>query len=483
MGADMERLHTGIQDLDLILGGGFEPGSLVILAGAPGTGKTILAQQLCFANATVERKALYYTTLSEPHSKLVRHLEPFDFFEPAALGTRVDFIHLGEILREGGSNGLEPFVAEVVRQCVETRPAVVVIDSAKALRDFANEPALRTALYDLASRVAHTDALLLLIGEWTPSEIESSVEFSLADGIVQVAYEPHEPVDRRWLRVVKLRGGDHLAGKHSFRIAQSGYEVFPRMETLAPTTMAAVDGRVVSGIPRLDDLMGGGMSAGQATVVLGPSGAGKTILGLRFLAQGLEDGERCLYVSFQETPDQLVNKAAGFGWDLAGARDTGHLIIHHVPVGELDLDTIAAAVRRALAKGSIRRVVIDSLAELVFAAREAERFPAYSRSLVGWIRAAGASVVITSETTTLGPMTEPIGGLSFLFHNVILLRYLEIGSELRRALNVIKMRTSNHDKGVFEFVIDENGLTVKNRLEGVTGVLGWTALRKQNSAS
>jgi circadian clock protein KaiC len=251
------------------------------------------------------------------------------------------------------------------------------------------------------------------------------------------------------------------------------------METLTPKTTVEVNGRVASGIPRLDDLMGGGMSAGQATVVLGPSGAGKTIFGLRFVAQGLEDGERCLYVSFQETPEQLLKKAAGFGWDLAGARASGHLVLQHVPVGEMDLDSIAAAVRRELATGTIRRVVIDSLAELVFAAREAERFPAYSRSLVGWIRAAGASVVISSETTTLGPMTEPIGGLSFLFHNVILLRYLEIGSELRRALNVIKMRTSNHDKGVFEFVIDGHGLTIKDRLEGVTGVLGWTALRTQ----
>jgi circadian clock protein KaiC len=166
-------------------------------------------------------------------------------------------------------------------------------------------------------------------------------------------------------------------------------------------------------------------------------------------------------VSFQETGDQLLKKAAGFGWDMESALKSGQLAIHYIPIGELDLDTIAAAVRRELAKGSVRRVVVDSLAELVFAAREAERFPAYSRSLVGWIRAAGASVVITSETTTLG------------------LRYLEIGSELRRALNVIKMRTSNHDKGVFEYVIDAHGLTIKDRLEGVTGVLGWSALRTQ----
>jgi len=475
----MERLRTGVPDLDLILGGGLEPGSLVILAGAPGTGKTILGQQICFANATPEHKALYYTTLSEPHSKLVRHLEPFDFFKPEALGKSVDFIHLGELVQESGKKGLVPVVSEVVRHCFETRPAVVVIDSAKALREFVSEQELRTALYGLASRVAHTEAVLLLVGEYTPREVEGGVEFSLADGIVQLAYEAHEPVDRRWLRVVKMRGGDHLVGKHSFRIGSGGFEVFPRLETLAPHGIIPADGRVPSGIPRLDDLMGDGMRAGQATVVLGPSGAGKTIFGLRFAAQGLEAGERCLYVSFQETADQLVKNAASFGWDLAKARESGQLVIHYVPVGELDLDTIAAAVRRELTKGAVRRVVIDSLAELVFAAREADRFPAYSRSLVGWIRAAGASVVITSETTTLGPMTEPIGGLSFLFHNVILLRYLEIGSELRRALNIIKMRTSNHDKGVFEYVIDEHGLTVKDRLQEVTGVLGWSVLRRQ----
>src|ERR1700682_1990035 len=114
----MGRVRTGIADLDLIRGGGLEPGSLVIIAGAPGTGKTILAQQICFANATPEHKALYYTTLSEPHSKLIRHLEPFEFFKPAALGKSVDFIHLGELVQEAGKEGLEPVRSPTRRQCV-----------------------------------------------------------------------------------------------------------------------------------------------------------------------------------------------------------------------------------------------------------------------------------------------------------------------------------------------------------------------------
>jgi circadian clock protein KaiC len=472
----VEPLRTGIEELDLVLAGGLPAGSLVVLAGAPGTGKTILAQQICFASAAPGRKAIYYTTLSEPHSKLMRHLEPFSFFDPDALGDSVEFIHLGDLLQEDGG-GLQSVVSEVVDKCFETNPAVVVIDSAKALQVFADEQALRAAYYELASRVAHTGVVVILVGEYTAEEIELNVEFALADGIIQLANESYEPVDRRWLRVLKMRGAIHLAGRHSFRITTDGCEVFPRLETIsAPDNPPPVSGRVASGVPRLDELMGGGLPAGDATAILGPSGCGKTVLALRFIAQGLADSEPCLYASFQESAGALAMKAASFGWDLDAALDSGQLVIHHVPQGELNLDTLGAVVRRALYEGSVRRIILDSLAELVVAVRETDRFPAYARSLIGFIRAAGASVLVTSETTALGPEAEPIGGLSFLFNNVLLLRYLEMESETRRALSILKMRDSDHAKGVYQFEIDAHGFQVMDKLEGLTGVLGWSAL-------
>jgi circadian clock protein KaiC len=474
----VNRMPTGVPGLDEVLGGGFEPGSTVLIAGAPGTGKTILAQQICFANATDQHKAVYYTTLSEPHTKLVRHLEQFAFFAPDSLGRNVEHVHLGDLLRKGPGAGLEPLVSEVVRRTLETQPAIVVIDSAKMLRDFAVEPDLRTAFYDLTSRIGHTPTALLLLGEYTPDEMASDVEFSLVDGIIQLSYQPREPVDRRWLRVVKLRGGSHREGKHTFRIGSPrGFEVFPRIETLIPAEMAAVSGRVSSGNPHLDELMGGGPAAGDATLILGPSGAGKTIFALRYIAEGLEHGEDCLFVTFQDTSDQLVAMAAVFGWDLGTARATGRLKISHVPMGSLDLDVVAAVVREELATRPVRRVVIDSLAELAAAAREAERFPAYKRSLIGLIRADGASLVVTSETTTLGPPADPFGGLMFLFHNVIQLRYIERDSQVGRALNIGKMRNSQHDMGLHSFTITEDGMTIGDRLEGTTGLLGWSALR------
>jgi circadian clock protein KaiC len=473
----VNRLATGIPGLDVVLGGGFEPGSVTILAGAPGTGKTVLAQQMCFANATPEHRAVYYTTLSEPHSKLVRHLAAFDFFAPDALGPAVEYLHLGDLVRDDRTERMGPLVDEVARKTMDEQPVLVVIDSAKALRDFAGERELRMAFYDLTSRLSHTDAALLLLGEYTPDEMAAGVEFSLADTIIHLAYEPREPIDRRWLRVVKMRGTHHLEGKHTFRISPTGFEVFPRIETLDPGAPREVSGRIPSGIPSLDALMNGGIGAGEATVILGPSGVGKTIAGLRFVAEGIAQDERCLYVTFQDTADQLVKMAATFDWDLDTARKDGRLVVHHVPLGELDLDVLTSRIQEELMDRSVHRVVIDSLAEMVLAARESERFPAYARSLTGLIRAAGATLIITSETTTLGPSPEPIGGVTFLFHNVILLRYIEMNSAIGRALNVVKMRNSDHHKGTFRFTIGLEGLVVGDALESVTGVLGWSAPR------
>jgi circadian clock protein KaiC len=141
----MRIVRTGLAELDLVLGGGIPAGSLVVLAGSPGTGKTILAQQICFGIATRERRAVYYTTLSEPHDKLIDHVGQFAFFEAGELGTRVEFIDLGDLLTGGEERGgaVGQIAAEVVRECFETDPAIVVIDSAKALRDYGDPKAMR----------------------------------------------------------------------------------------------------------------------------------------------------------------------------------------------------------------------------------------------------------------------------------------------------------------------------------------------------
>ena len=473
----MKRTTTGVTGLDLLLNGGLLPGAVVILAGAPGTGKTILAQQACFANGTAEHKSVYYTTVSEPHTKLVRYLEQFSFFDPEALGARVEHIHLGDFLRPARQDGLEPLVSEIVRKTLDEEPAIVVVDSAKMLRDFAGERDLRGALYDLIGRISQTGTVLLLVGEYTPEELLSGIEFSLADGIIQLEYESREPIDRRWLRITKMRGGNHRSGRHTFRIGTDGIVVFPRIETLIPHVVAAVPEQIPTGIPGLDELMNGGPMQGDATLVTGPPGVGKTIFGLRWLTEGMERGKHCLYVTFQDTADQLVGVAGSFGWDFVSAGAAEKLSISYVPMGDLDLDALATAVRSELGTHPASRIVIDSLAELAFAAREGERFPAYMRSLVGLVRAAGSSLLITSETGAHGFSGNALDGLVFLFDNVIDLQYIEEGSHLGRALYVAKMRRSKHKTALHTVTITDSGLVVGNEIESVTGRLGWSVLR------
>jgi circadian clock protein KaiC len=464
-----------------VLNGGLDHGSVVVVAGAPGTGKTILAQQMCFDMATVGHRCVYYTTMSEPHSKLVKHLEQFTFFDPEFLGPRVEYIHMGDFLVPARQDGLEPLVSEIVRKTLDEEPAIVVIDSAKMLADFADERELRRALYDLTGRFARTGTALLLLGEYTPEELRSEVVFSLADGIVQLEYEAREPLDRRWLRIVKMRGGNHRSGKHTFRIGPDGVEVFPRIETLVPQVEAPLSSQVPSGIPGLDELMGGGARHGDATLVTGPSGIGKTILGIRWLVEGIERGGNCLFVTFQDTAAQLVSVGTGFGWNVAGYRDRGQLIISYVPMGELDLDILATAVRSEITRHPISRIVVDSLSELAFAAREEERFAAYMRSLVGLVRAGGSSLLVTSETSVRGLPGNSLDGLLFLFDNVVDLRYIEEGSQMGRAAYVAKMRSRAHSMTLNRAVITDRGLEIGNALDNVTGRLGWSALRTQGS--
>ena len=184
-----------------------------------------------------------------------------------------------------------------------------------------------------------------------------------------------------------------------------------------------------------------------------------------------------MYLTFQDTEGQLVAMGTAMGCDMAAACASGQVVISRVPVNDLDLDHFASSVRTELARKPTARVVIDSLAELVTANRESERFPAYKRSLLALIRAAGSSVLATSETTTHGITGQTLDALMYLFDNVISLRYVEHGPQVGRAINVAKMRNSRHETTLNSFEITDHGPAVGDTLEGVSGFLGWSALR------
>ncbi len=471
----MERISTGIADLDTIIGGGIPTGSLIVIAGAPGTGKTILAQRIAFENGREENAALYYTTLSEPHTKLTRHLATFDFFDANKLGRGVELLHLRDLLAspEDASVGIGAALEEIVTRVFEEKPSVVVIDSSKALRDFAKPERLRDLMFEFAGKVAHSGTVLIFVGEYSEEDFARLPEFAIADGIIYLANRAQGASDRRWLRVLKMRGSNYLMGQHTFTISKGGHEIFPRLETIAATRTREVDGRASFGIGDVDEMTGGGLPLGDAALIMGPSGAGKTLLSCHVVDTGLAAGHRCLYVSMQETPEELRAKGRSFGMAFDEHADT--LRVLNIPPMELEIDRFAGILRREVADVDPAMVVVDGIGDIAALARLAERYPGYLIALTTALRERGALVVFTYEVAAFG--TPSIEALSYLFHDVLVLRYMERRGELGRVLTVLKMRHSEHAHGLLQYSITAGrGFTPGGQAGDASQVLDWNVI-------
>ena len=196
--------------------------------GLPGSGKTIMAQQYVFENASEERPAVYLSTVSEPLEKILRYGQTLSFFDPNAIGSRVFYEDLGTSLEPSGRTDRDARARG--RGAPRTTPGLLVIDSFKALHPFASDAtAFRRFLQDLAGNLSAYPATSLWVGEYGPDEIALAPEFAVADGVISLAVEPAADRDARVLQVLKLRGSGFLSGKHGYRLSADGIHVFPRL--------------------------------------------------------------------------------------------------------------------------------------------------------------------------------------------------------------------------------------------------------------
>ena len=219
------RVSTGVDRIDEILNGGLPRYSTVFITGQPGSGKTILSQQAAFAAGRAGYTTLYLTTLSEPPLKLLHFLKEFTFFDAALFGTRVIYGDLGSVLIAEGPPGVVARLDNLVR---EHRPTLVVIDSFKVLTEsFPQATALRQFLLDISLRLAMWEVTTLLVGEYDAVDLRQSVELAIADGIIHLYGMEEVEQQRRYLRVMKMRGTGYFGGEHYFEIASSGITLFP----------------------------------------------------------------------------------------------------------------------------------------------------------------------------------------------------------------------------------------------------------------
>jgi circadian clock protein KaiC len=452
----MERLSSGHRRLDGILHGGLPANGINLVIGTPGSGKTILSQQYIFHNATPDRPALYLSTVSEPFDKIIRYGQLLSFFEPTAVGRVVIYEDLGGVLGEEGLAGVLRTFDALMK---EYRPGLVVIDSFKALHPFAaGDGEFRRFLHNLAGRLTAVAASAFWVGEYHADQAQEAPEFAVADAIIALAVKRTAEQETRVLRVLKLRGSGYATGEHTYRITADGLDVFPRLaDELDPSVYPLAAGRISTGVAALDELLADGYWQGASTLVCGPSGVGKTLMGLHFIFSGAALGQPGIIATLQEDATQLRRIAGGFGWKLDAANV--HLM-SRTPV-DMYIDEWVYELVDLAGRVGARRVLIDSLVDLSMAAGDQRRFREWMYSLIRRFSRAGISLLMTLEVPDLFELVRVSEtGMSHLSDNVLLLQYLREDGRLQRALTVLKTRASRHDPVIRPYEITAEGITL-----------------------
>jgi circadian clock protein KaiC len=453
-----DRLTSGNREADYILGGGFPINSINIVMGHPGSGKTIFAEQLIFDNADTDRPILYFTTLSEPLPKVVRYLQGFRFYDETKLGTQVIYEDVGDRLSEEGPTVLIPLLKETIRTLA---PKIIVIDSFKAVHDLMpSDSDRRRMVYELTALLTAYGTTAFLLGEYTEDDILRYPEFAIADSIVEMSRRRLGNRDERYFRVYKLRGSKYLEGAHAFRITDAGLDIYPRLVSPSmPEGYEPPDERISTGIAGLDAMLEGGVWRGTTTLLAGPSGAGKTTIGLQFALEGARQGEPSLYMNFQENPSQLMRTIQSLGVDLEQAQAQGLQLVYASPV-ELQIDSIIVDMFRRIQQGKIRRLVIDALGDLASAATDQQRLHDYLYALVQHFAVSTITSFLTFETTASAVSIHGVqNAMSYLSDNVLLLT-VEGEERTRRTIRVLKTRGSGHDLRIREVAITGAGLEI-----------------------
>ena len=482
----IEKLPSGVPGLDVILGGGIPEGSFNLIAGAPGTGKTTLAQQFVFENATAERTALFFTVLGEPAPKMLRHQQQYTFFDPAKVDESIRFINLSD---DAIAGGLEGALERIIEEVEKSGAGIVVVDSFRSLTDAVHAQSAHPTyvpgvLQRLAMHLTTWQVTSFLVGEYEETDKMGNPVFTIADTIIWLEQAADNNSIVRKLHVVKIRGQASMPGLHTYRITDGGLQAFPRLSLAVDEDKRETPGgRASTGVPGLDEMMGGGIPVGDSVLVAGPSGSGKSVLATQFIAEGAAQGEAGVLVVFEEHPKEYLYRADGLGFNLQEMIEAGTLEALYLRPLDLSPDETLHEIREAVQRVGAKRVVIDSMSgfELALAPTFRADFRESLYRLVGALTGVGITVLTTMEVTQgeEGLRFTP-NVISFLADDLISLRYVEVDRKLRKVAAVVKMRGSQHSKAYREYEITGRGFVVGGDLDGYTGrISGAPVLTRQ----
>lgn len=474
---DQPLVGTGVAGLDQLLCGGVLRGATVLVEGAPGAGKTTLALSFLREGALRHNEPGIMITFEELPHDLHRDASSFgwDLHDLEERGLLRILCTTPEALTE---DTLSPD-GIFERTVAEIRPTRVVIDSINQMAHVSPEPLdLRREVYSLTHCYRRHDLTAILTGEVDGLGVGPFffAEY-LADVVIRLDHRLLPDVGERIreIEVTKTRARPHLGGRHPFDITADGLVVVPRLETVAesPAPVSLEPELISTGSVGLDEMLGGGLVRGSTTIVAGSTGVGKTVLGLQFLLGATPGVERGLFVSFEQSPSELARMARSLGLPedrLLG--DGDHEIVHRLPRSGR-LAQLTAEIAAIVRERKPDRVVVDAISTLAKTAGEPGRVVADVGALVSALHHSGATTIICDETPGLVGEFEVTGGVkvSSIADTIIILRYVELGSEMRRAVSVLKARYSDHDKEIREYVIGQGGLELRDKFQVSTGLL------------
>ena len=470
-------IATGVPGLDELLFGGFSPGSCNLLEGVPGTGKTTVGIQFVYAGAATGSPGIIVTFEEFPQQLQqdalnfgwdLAQLEADDLLRIICTSPEV---FLDQLMDSTGI--IETTVAEIGAERL-------VMDSVSHFAQLGQTAGgLRASVYGMMNGLRRAGLTSVITKELETVDPEQvPFEEYLADSVVRLRYDAGDDGQRhRFVEVLKSRGRAHTPGKHMLELGEKGARVYPRPKPSPRHGLAWEGGlcRTPTGVSGLDEMLGGGLICGFSCLVAGSAGVGKTTLGLQFVCQGATLGERGLYVSFEESPVKLAQVARGYGLPLTQWQQDGVVeVVYRSPM-DLRTEGFIHELRDKIRKLGAKRVVIDSVTDLEMVASMQNGLRGLVYSAVDVLEDSGATSLLIAEVPEVFGQTQITGEhISIIVDGVLLLKYVEMESEIQRAASVLKLRGSDHDKGIRQFTIGDTGIRVHGRFEGAEGVMAGT---------
>lgn len=471
-----DTIATGIPGLDEILGGGLPAGACVLVEGLPGVGKTTLGMQFIVAGAQAGEPGIIITFEQFPEQLYkdgatlgwdLKALEQQNVLRIVCTSPEVFVDQLADV---GG------FMDTLVNEIGAKR---LLVDSVTHLAHMASRPGqLRALVYSMLNGIRRF-GLTAMITKEVESAAPTVIPFEeyLVDAVIRLSCELTELQHRqRYVEIIKCRGRNHSLDRHPFIISAGGARIYPRFQPSFARTKApsmSVQKRCSVGVPALDRMLGGGLSCGYSVLVAGSAGVGKTSLALQFVAAGAQAGEPGIFVSFEEDGRKLFDLAQGFNLDLKSWQEQGLFHLQQRSPLHLPPEQLIWELREEIQRTNARRVVVDSLTDLSLSVLNPLALREAIFLLTESLHDANVTALFTIEIPELFGQTYITSEhISIIVDAIILMKYVELESEIQRAISVLKVRGSNHDKGIWRYQIDNSGIRILHRFEGTRGVLG-----------